>query len=474
MDFHEINAIGPVWIQRVATLPAWDSLFEGRMVYALDSDLMSYADDAEWITVGNVRGPATNTDAYIPQWDGANSKILKNGLAFSTDTALGVSDSTISSQKAIKTYIDVSHAALTIVHGATGAVVGTTNSQTLTNKTLTSPVINTQVTGTAIETGDAPTDSTTIFPSSHTVKTYIDGLIAAGGGSLATHAALTIAHGATGAVVGTTNSQTLTGKTLTSPIVNTQITGTAIETGDAPTDTSTVIPSSHTVYTALATKQASIGYIPENIANKSTGISLGSSDTLYPSQKAVKTYVDTLIATKQATIGYVPENIANKSTNTSLGSSNDSYPSQNAVKTYVDAHAALTIAHGATGAVVGTTNAQTLSGKTLTSPIINTSISGDAIENDTALTSNSSTKVPTTLSVKGYADTKIAKSLYTENTILIANTAGVPITLTVGTNTLIGRVLGNITTLNRTALRQLLGITVTGAAADAEIVLQVL
>ncbi|CAB4175333.1 hypothetical protein UFOVP963_153, partial [uncultured Caudovirales phage] len=35
------------------------------------------------------------------------------------------------------------HANLTEAHGATGAVVGTTNTQTLTNKTLTSPVINT-------------------------------------------------------------------------------------------------------------------------------------------------------------------------------------------------------------------------------------------------------------------------------------------------------------------------------------------
>jgi len=30
---------------------------------------------------GDVTGPATNTDGYIPQWDGANSKTLKNGLA---------------------------------------------------------------------------------------------------------------------------------------------------------------------------------------------------------------------------------------------------------------------------------------------------------------------------------------------------------------------------------------------------------
>lgn len=35
-----------------------------------------------------------------------------------------------------------SHATGTAVHGATGAVVGTTNTQTLTNKTLTSPSVN--------------------------------------------------------------------------------------------------------------------------------------------------------------------------------------------------------------------------------------------------------------------------------------------------------------------------------------------
>lgn len=50
----------------------------------------------------------------------------------------------------LKTYFDTlyelagaiaTHAALTATHGATGAIVGTTNTQTLTNKTLTAPVI---------------------------------------------------------------------------------------------------------------------------------------------------------------------------------------------------------------------------------------------------------------------------------------------------------------------------------------------
>lgn len=45
-----------------------------------------------------------------------------------------------------------------------------------------------------------------------------------------------------------------------------------------------------------AIQEQNIGYTPENSSNKSTSTSLGSSDTLYPTQKAVKGYVDTSIA----------------------------------------------------------------------------------------------------------------------------------------------------------------------------------
>ena len=41
-----------------------------------------------------------------------------------------------------------------------------------------------------------------------------------------------------------------------------------------------------------AIQEQNIGYVPENSANKSAGTALGTSDTLYPTQKAVKTYVD--------------------------------------------------------------------------------------------------------------------------------------------------------------------------------------
>ena len=40
----------------------------------------------------------------------------------------------------------------------------------------------------------------------------------------------------------------------------------------------------------------SLGFTPENVANKSTDVNLGTSDGLYPSQKAVKAYVDAQVA----------------------------------------------------------------------------------------------------------------------------------------------------------------------------------
>jgi hypothetical protein len=71
------------------------------------------------------------------------------------------------------------------------------------------------------------------------------------------------------------------------------------ETGSAPTDNTTKYPSSHTVYTALLTKQDSLGYTAENVANKAT--SLASNDnTHYPTTAATKSADDAVLANAQA------------------------------------------------------------------------------------------------------------------------------------------------------------------------------
>jgi len=72
------------------------------------------------------------------------------------------------------------HANLTAAHGATGAVVGTTNTQTLTNKTLTSPVINTPTGITKTDVGLSSVDNTTdaAKPISTATQTALDAKLA--------------------------------------------------------------------------------------------------------------------------------------------------------------------------------------------------------------------------------------------------------------------------------------------------------
>jgi hypothetical protein len=63
-------------------------------------------------------------------------------------------------------------------------------------------------------------------------------------------------------------------------------------------------PISDDTQDALDAKQDSLGFVPEDVSNKSTTTALGTSDTLYPTQNAVKTYVDNAVtggATPDAT-----------------------------------------------------------------------------------------------------------------------------------------------------------------------------
>jgi hypothetical protein len=56
-------------------------------------------------------------------------------------------------------------------------------------------------------------------------------------------------------------------------------------------------------------KQDAIGFTSENVANKSASITLGSSDTLYPTQNAVKSYVDTALGLKSDDISAITKDV---------------------------------------------------------------------------------------------------------------------------------------------------------------------
>jgi hypothetical protein len=121
---------------------------------------------------------------------------------------------------------------------------------------------------------------------------------------------------------------------------------------------------------AEVTNRTNADLLKENLSNKSTTVTLGTSDVLYPTQNAVKTYVDASTAAGSAGVSneaairaaadvvltndlaaevaartaadLLKENTANKSINVILdGGSDVKFPSVKAVKTYVDTYSTI-------------------------------------------------------------------------------------------------------------------------------------
>lgn len=106
----------------------------------LEVDGVIYADGG---VTGAVTGNASTATALAANGGNCSAGSYPLGVDAS-GAAESCTDATTEIDSAIST-----HAAVTATHGATGAVVGTTNTQTLTNKTLTVPVIT-------LEQGTAP------------------------------------------------------------------------------------------------------------------------------------------------------------------------------------------------------------------------------------------------------------------------------------------------------------------------------
>lgn len=102
-----------------------------------------------------------------------------------------------------------------------------------------------------------------------------------------------------------------------------------ITTGDSSTKTIDlkVDPTKGDLATALAGKQNSLGFTPEDVANKATNLT-SPDNTKYPTTQAVATG----LAAKQDSLGYTAENVANKATNLTAPD-NTKYPTTQAVAT---------------------------------------------------------------------------------------------------------------------------------------------
>ena len=328
----------------------------------------------------------------------------ENTVNKSATTTLGTSDVLFPTQNAVKTYVDAAVAGvtitgvITIANGGTGASTVTAAKTNLAlnnvdNTTdLNKPISTLTQAALDVKENTSNKSATTtlgtsdvLFPTQNAVKTYVDAAVAAvsiADGSITDSKIVSLSAGKLTGIVPITNGGT-GASTVTAAKTNL-----ALNNVDNTTDLNK--PISTLTQAALDVK--------ENTSNKSATTTLGTSDVLFPTQNAVKTYVDAAVAavsiadgsitdakivSVSATkiTGVVPvssggtgastiaaaktnlalnnvdnttdlnkpistltqaaldlkENSANKSATTTLGTSNVLFPTQNAVKTYVDA-----------------------------------------------------------------------------------------------------------------------------------------
>jgi hypothetical protein len=187
-------------------------------------------DSATSIQVTATTGfPAVDFILALDYGESAQELVLVTGVAGTTLTVTRGYDSTTAQAHTLGAVVRHVHSAIdfresrtheeasTGVHGISGSVVGTTDTQSLTNKNLSSgtnmfPASILTTTSTSTVTNKDLSSGTNIFPSTLATDAEVTSAVS-------THAAVTATHGATGAVVGTTNTQTLTNKTLDSPVV---------------------------------------------------------------------------------------------------------------------------------------------------------------------------------------------------------------------------------------------------------------
>jgi hypothetical protein len=174
---------------------------------------------------------------------------------------------------------------------------------------------------------------------------------------------------------------------------------------------------------------------------------VSDSATLVPTQQSVKAYVDSQVTAQDLDF--------QGDTGGALSIDLDSETLTVAGGTGIDTSGALNTLTVAIDSTVATlTGSQTLTNKTLTSPVINTGVSGTAVLDDDTFATASATTLATSESIKAYVDTTVAAT----NEVVEDTTPQLGGDLDLNSNDIIGT--GNI---NNTGTITTDGLTVDGA-----------
>jgi hypothetical protein len=257
------------------------------------------ADQAQTLTNKTINA-ANNTISNI------NTTHLASGVLDIDLTSVSASDDTIPSAKAVKTYVDAStllhDSAAEVSFSPTGAIVATDTQAAVAGVSLSVENHKSNATGAHAASAISVTPTGNLSASngqSALVELQVDIDTRALDSNLTTHTSATAAHGATGAVVGTTNVQTLTNKTLTAPSITSPTgivkgdvgLGNVDNTSDATKNSAAVNLTNKTITSASIVTPTRLDMKQDTLANLQTYAATAADGQLVFATDTKATYV---------------------------------------------------------------------------------------------------------------------------------------------------------------------------------------